>query len=285
MKLIKQTAELWTQSYDELGIYKAVERAARLCYRSNDKVTEDSYKKFIEMISSKGHNSPMEHGTVYLTVPYNIPDDLCVKGYSNNPYSIVRISDDCKTAYITTNYRVLIENGWLEDLQYLCEPTEHHERRISVHITTSIGISRELNRHRCHSICEESSRYCCYAKDKFDNCITYVIPNWANIEEGEYTNMLEIIRKTPIDGYELGVPKYLETLLDAEITYLTLINKGKTAQQAREILPLSTKTELIHTAFESDWRRFFKLRCSTAAHPMMRELANQIKGLIESNQG
>lgn len=280
MKLIEQTAEIWNQTNDELGIYKAIEKAARLCYRSENRIDAISFEKIIKRLKLNGHLSPMEHGTVYLTVPYNISDDLRVKGYSNNPYSIVRISEDCKTVYITTNYRVLIENGWLEDLQYLCEPTEHHERRISVHITTSIGISRELNRHRCHSICEESSRYCCYAKDKFDNCITYVIPNWANIEEGEYTNMLEIIRKTPIDGYELGVPKYLETLLDAEITYLTLINKGKTAQQAREILPLSTKTELIHTAFESDWRRFFKLRCSTAAHPMMQDLANKIKGLI-----
>ena len=280
MKLIKQTAEIWNQSYDEVGIYKAVERASRLCYRSNDKVTDDSYKRFIEMISSKRHNSPMEHGTVYLTVPYNIPDDLHIKGYSNNPYSIVRISEDCKTAYITTNYRVLIENGWLEDLQYFCKPTESHEKRISVHIITSRAISHELVRHRAFSFCQESQRYCNYSKDKFDNEITFIIPNWCNVKPYEYTNILQVIRDTPKEGYALGVKKYIETLLSTEECYFTLLNKGRAPQEAREILPNATKTELIMTGFESDWKRFFELRCNRNAHPMMQDLANNIKNLF-----
>lgn len=69
MKLIQQSAELWKQPEGKVGIYKAIERAARLCYKSEDRTTEDSYKRFMGMLSEKGHNSPLEHGTVYLRIP------------------------------------------------------------------------------------------------------------------------------------------------------------------------------------------------------------------------
>lgn len=274
MKLINQSAEIWKQPEGEVGIYKQVERAARLCYKSEDKVTKDSYQRFMDMLNTNGHHSPLEHGTVYLKYRVIIPDDLLVKSYSHNPHSQVRIVDDIDTgnkyAYITTNYRVIKEHQWEDDFKYLCKPTEYHAKRISVHITTSIGISRELNRHRCHSICEESTRYCNYSKDKFGNEVTFIIPNWVNtfcpnkLQEGPGAN-------------DMTWSNFLE---EAEYSYLLLLKQGWKPQQARDVLPLATKTELIHTAFESDWEEFFKLRCSLAAHPMMQELANQIKDLI-----
>lgn len=271
MKLIQQSAEIWQQPEGEIGIYRQVEKAARLCYKSEDKITDDSYKKFIEMISSKHHYSPFEHGTVYLKAPFIIPNDLRVKWYSNNPYSWVSIPDDnTYTAYITTNYRVIKENGLEDDLEFLCEPTKYHHKRISVHITTSIGISRELNRHRCHSICEESTRYCNYSKDKFGNELTFIIPTWVS---------------TTCPTNEKAGPtradmEWSAIMMRAEEGYLSLLEKGWKPQQARSVLPLDTKTELIHTAFEYDWEQFFKLRCSSAAHPMMQELANEIRDKI-----
>ena len=271
MKLVQQSAELWQQPEGEIGIYKQVEKAARLCYKSEDKITKDSYKRFIEMISSKGHLSPFEHGTVYLKVPFIISGDLRVKWYSNNPYSWVSIpDDDTHTAYITTNYRVIKENGLEDDLEFLCEPTKYHHKRISVHITTSIGISRELNRHRCHSICEESTRYCNYSKDKFGNELTFIIPNWVNTHCPNEENK----------GPKVADLEWSEAMMNAEASYILLLQEGWKPQQARSVLPLDTKTELIHTAFEDDWEQFFKLRCSTAAHPMMQDLANKIKELI-----
>ena len=146
MKLINQSAEIWEQPEGEIGIYKQIERAARLCYKSEDKVTEDSYKKFINMLNNKGHNSPFEHGTVYLTFTPSVAEWEAEK-YKRNAYSKVR-NNGRGIVYITTNYRAIKENGWEEDLQYLCEPTEYHERRISVHITTSRSISHELVRHK-----------------------------------------------------------------------------------------------------------------------------------------
>ena len=293
MKLINQSAEIWEQPEGEVGIYKQVEKAARLCYKSEDKTTEDSYKKFIGMLNDKGHNSPFEHGTVYLLFgenPYSKGDSEFILKYKNNPYSkVIGIGTDdtlvdstflgdklgegvygCFLWAITTNFRVIKEHQWEDDLKYLCEPTEYHEKRVSVHITTSIGISRELNRHRCHSICEESTRYCNYSKDKFGNELTFIIPNWVNTH----------CPSKHQEGPGATDMAWSNSLEEAEYNYLLLLKQGWKPQQARDVLPLATKTELIHTAFESDWEEFFKLRCSPAAHPMMQELANQIKELI-----
>ena len=272
MKLINQSAEIWKQPEGEIGIYKQIERAARLCYKSEDKVTEDSYQRFMDMLNTNGHQSPLEHGTIYLQ--YEV-----VKGglhplnkYYYDKYSKVNCNANQLSVrlFVTTNYRVIKEHGWEEDLKYLCEPTEYHEKRISIHITTSIGISRELNRHRCHSICEESTRYCNYSKDKFGNELTFIIPNWVNThcpsKHQEGPGATDMAWSNSLEG--------------AEYNYLLLLKQGWKPQQARDVLPLATKTELIHTALESDWKEFFKLRCSPAAHPMMQELANQIKELI-----
>ena len=292
MKLINQSVEIWEQPEGEVGIYKQIERAARLCYKSEDKTTEDSYKRFIDMLNINGHQSPLEHGTVYLKYRVTIPDDLLVKSYSNNPHSQVRIVDDIETgnkyAYITTNFRVIKEHQWEEDLKYLCEPTKYHEKRISVHIITSIGISRELNRHRCHSICEESTRYCNYSKDKFDNTLTFILPNWIHISDIHLGEKLDIhpmmkLLTGQYDRESMDI-RFLVPLAHAAHTYKCLIANGCKPQQARDVLPLATKTELIHTAFESDWEEFFKLRCSSAAHPMMQELANQIKELMHKDK-
>ena len=272
MKLINQSAEIWEQPEGEIGIYKQIERAARLCYKSEDKTTEDSYQRFINMLNTNGHQSPLEHGTIYLQ--YEVVKGGCnpLSKYYNDKYSKVNCNANQLSVrlFVTTNYRVIKEHGWEEDLKYLCEPTEYHEKRISVHITTSIGISRELNRHRCHSICEESTRYCNYSKDKFGNELTFIIPNWVNTH----------CPSKHQEGPGATDMAWSNSLEEAEYNYLLLLKQGWKPQQARDVLPLATKTELIHTAFESDWDEFFKLRCSPAAHPMMQELANQIKELI-----
>lgn len=263
MKLIQQSAEIWEQPKGEIGIYKQIEKAARLCYRSEDKVTEDSYKRFMGMLSERGHNSPLEHGTVYL----KMGSKLNAQKYIENPYSKVLYEGDY---FVTTNYRVLKENQWEEDLKYLCEPTEYHFKRISVHITTDRAISHELVRHRVFSFCQESQRYCNYSKDKFGNDVTFIIPNWVNTHCPNEEN----------EGPSTADLEWSTAMQNAEASYFILLREGLKPQEAREVLPNSTKTELIMTGFILDWQTFFKLRCSTAAHPMMQELANKIKNLI-----
>lgn len=159
MKLIKASAEIIPQGLGLEGIYKHIELAGRTCYRSLDKITEDSAKEFVDRMIKSQHLAMCEHGTVYLCLEYTSPlvDSNYINAteiehkYKLNKYSkVVCISlDHYKTqCYITTNLRVLVENNWLDDLKYLCEPTEYHEKRITVKFVTDQGILREFTRHK-----------------------------------------------------------------------------------------------------------------------------------------
>ena len=267
MKLIETTAELLPFISGEDGIYKMIERAGRTCYKSTDKMTDDSAKPFVERMIKSGHTAMLEHGTVYLMV--KLPDDEITPSeslyhYKHNKHSVYNVAN--RTAYVTTNFRVLVENEWLDDLKYLCEPTIWHEKRYTFRMVTSIGVTRELNRHRVNSIAEQSTRYCNYAKDKFGSEITFCKPVWAP------------------DYDEADWDRFLKALFEAENAYLGLINQGWQPQQAREVLPLCTASEIIHTAFASDWRFFFDLRLfgkTGAPHPNMLLLAQKMKAEAE----
>ena len=261
MKLIKPNFEIITQNPNNDGMLKHIELCGRVCYKSEDKIKDNTAAIFVNGLIKSGHTSVLEHGTVYL---YTKIYSKVVERYERNKYSKViinprsKILEDC---YITTNYRVLVENNWLDDLQYQCEPTEFHEKRITVKFICTIGISREFNRHRVHSITEQSTRYCNYSKDKFGNEITFIKPLWYvdRLHRKDYAGSAE-------ENYEIA-------LKQAEQSYFALLYCGWKPERAREILPLNTATELIHTAFISDWKHFFELRCSKAAHPQAQELA------------
>lgn len=286
MKLIESKVEIIEQEPGLEGIYKQIEKAGRLCYKSEDKICEGSAEKMVENLMKRGHGSPLEHGTVYLTFKWwQIGKKL---KYVFNKYSKIR-----KFKHVTTNYRVLVENNWLNDLQYLCEPTEHHEKRITVKMNCSIGISREFNRHRANSVCETSTRYCNYAKDKFGNEITFVIPEWVKDrvnETASYNNNDDLARipyaNAVFDSRMLSdkaISIWLNALTTTESNYMDLINNGLKAQEARSVLSLDTATEVMYTTYSSDWEHFLSLRTAVGAHPDARILANNLKWLLESN--
>lgn len=278
MRLIKQSAEYIPQDPTILAAFKLVELAGRTCYKSESKITEDSWVKFVQMLQGKHHYSPFEFGTIYLTIdtgsPFTNPNYLeeteLAHFYLRNKYSKVKSEDNSTHTgtiyYITTNLRVIFENERLEDLHYACEPTKH-ERRYCVRLITSRDILAEYTRHRTFSYCVESTRYCNYSKDRFSNQITCIIPSWCDIKEGEYN---ETIRITSADN------DFMQSLLDAEAYYFDLLNEGWKPQQARQVLPNALKTEIMMCGFESDWEHFFELRMGAAAHPTARELAKMI---------
>lgn len=286
MKLIESKVEIIEQEPGLEGVYKQIEKAGRLCYKSEDKICEGSAEKMVENLMKRGHGSPLEHGTVYLTFKWwQIGKKL---KYMFNKYSKIR-----KFKYVTTNYRVLVENNWLNDLQYRCESTEHHEKRITVKMNCSIGISREFNRHRANSVCETSTRYCNYAKDKFGNEITFVIPEWVKDrvnETASYNNNDDLARIPYADAVfdsrmisDKAISIWLNDLKTTESDYMDLINEGLKAQEARSVLSLDTATEVMYTAYSSDWEHFLSLRTAVGAHPDARILANNLRWLLESN--
>lgn len=303
MKLIKPKAELLLQQPGLKGVYKQIELAGRTCYKSTDKITEDSAKPFVDRMINSKHTAMLEHGTVYLTIPgESEPDEWGMVGcsrykgeYLKNKYSKVNYEywdqepvgtqkEFCKSIprsniHVTTNLRVLVENGWLDDLKYICEPTEYHEKRYTFRVTTSIGVTRELNRHRVNSIAEQSTRYCNYSKDKFGNEVAVCIPSWLNLPEMSVKYDDGIYIDTP--GLSIGdfvnESSFLWGAAFAESQYFELLEQGWQPQQAREVLPLCTATEAIYTAFTSDWKHFFDLRyfgTTGAPHPNMVELTN-----------
>ena len=288
MKLIKPSFEIIEQQPGLEGVYKQIEQAGRTCYRSEDKITEDSAKSFVDRMIKSGHGAMLEHGTVYLQIKSRDVENyhLFYHKYSSNPYSYVNVGRGCiwNTLYITTNYRVLVENDWLNDLKYLCEPTEFHEKRITVHFTLDRSTANEFVRHRVFSFAQESQRYCNYSnKDKFGSEVTFIIPPFCGAVEGSYISGYDVVSPNIQEPYGKGTRGgyFYESLRRAEESYIELvthigdpnIDLRMKPQEARAVLPNVCKTELIMTGFISDWKHFFELRCAKNAHPSARELA------------
>lgn len=274
MKLIKPSFTILHQAPGLEGVYKQIELAGRTCYKSEDKITQNSTKAFVERMINSGHGAMLEHGTVYLGMPIETIIPIEANGwgkYESNKYSkggVVCSINGEKRVAITTNLRVLVENGWLDDLQYICEPTKYHEKRITVRFICDRGVSHEFVRHRVFSFAQESTRYCNYSKDKFGNELTFIQPCYLNEAElAQYGPYHLVSRNKSPESI------FICSLNNAEKDYLTLIESGWKAQEARAVLPNALKTELVMTGFVTDWQHFFDLRCASNAHPQARELA------------
>ena len=285
MRIIKPSFEIWDQEEGLEGIYKQIERAGRVCYKSEDKITDTSAKDFVDRMIKSGHGAMLEHGTVYLKAKTKVYGGMgsetveCpLDKYAKNPYSVVTGDNTSipNYLYVTTNLRVLVENKWFDDLKYQCEPTEFHEKRVTVKFVCDRGVSHEFVRHRAFSFAQESTRYCNYSKDKFNNCVTYILPNWCtkvNIEDYERNPKLIYNANGTLTDNEIS---FLCGLYDNEERYLELLENGWKPQEARAVLPNSLKTELVMTGFAKDWEHFFKLRDAGSAHPQARELAQPL---------
>lgn len=193
MKLIKPYYQI-RSIVDGIKICKDIEIASRTCYKSEQKITVNSYKELIPKLLSKNHEA-------------------------------------------------MLEFGGMINVLFVCDR----------------GVSHELVRHRLCSFAQESTRYCNYSTDKFDNGITFIIPEWLQ----KYS-----LDPNPPREYLI----WIDTMSDAEIAYNNLIYHGWTPQQARSVLPNSLKTEINISANIREWRHIFKLRTSSAAHPQMKEL-------------
>ena len=342
MKIIKSSVKILDNDWSIKGIFRAIERAGRTCYKSVgtryfrlEKGSENSLESnlikqaqsdsrvvckqgadfdpayylsipnkfisdylnieqfdeenfedspyyenltaedFVNMLIKSGHGAMLEHGTVYLYDTYDISaidswtNSLGYK-YSKNKYSKVITDDhmDIRDIYITTNLRVLVENNWLDDLKYVCEPTEYHAKRITAKFICDRGVSHEIVRHRVMSFAQESTRYCNYSKNKFGQELTFIEPAWE-FPSSNIVNTKE---------------RFEAMLEEAEANYMELITLGFKPQEARAVLPNALKTEIVVTGFIDDWKHFFELRCDNAAHPDIRKLALDLqKQFIDRN--
>lgn len=133
---------------------------------------------------------------------------------------------------------------------------------ITVKFVVDRGVSHEIVRHRIASYCQESTRYCNYAKDDFENEVTFIMPEF-------------------FEKNQSGFLKWREAMKACERAYFDMLDLGYKPQDARSVLPNSLKTELVMTANLREWRVFFKLRTSPAAHPQMREVTIPLLGKMK----
>ena len=270
MKLIKQSFEILEQKdFSLIGIKKFIERCGRVCYKSEDKITNDSYEKFVNMLEKRDHTRPLEFGTVHLKISSGmlfeefLQDLVDCKLY--NP-AWIKYKELPEYTYITTNYRHYLQI--IKECPYVAKYfTEqdncYYPSRYTVHMVLSRGVMDEFRTHVGLSHLAESTRYCAYNKNKFNNEVTFVIPNWVN------TNC----PNKEQEGPSVASMEWSAAMLDTESSYMNLIRMGCTAQEAREVLPLSVKSELISCGFKDAWDNFFYRRCAKDAHPMAREIA------------
>ena len=282
MKLINQNVEEWHCGYTLPEIWSHIAKCARVCYQSEPRNNGETDEEFVKRVILRNHSleeigesrelqlklhlSVLEHGTVYMQIDtfLDIPEDKKldkrVHQYDSNRFTKVNsmyIGQGCWRYYITTNLRVLIENDWLDDLKYVCEPTEYHAKRITAKFICDRGVSHEIVRHRTMSFAQESTRYCNYSKSKFGQELTFIEPAWE-FPSSDIINIKE---------------RFEAILGEAEANYMELITLGFKPQEARAVLPNALKTEIVVTAFIDDWKHFFELRCDSAAHPDIRKLA------------
>ena len=184
MKIINPSAEIISSS---LMLEKTIEYSGRLCYKSEDKITDTSHESFIARLMESKHESVLEHGS------------------------------------------------------------------ISVHFICDRGVSHELVRHRIASFSQESTRYCNYSKDKFEQEITVIKPCFWSEDSIQYEHWKHACER-------------------AENAYFCLLSSGSTPQETRSVLPNSLKTELVVTANPREWLHIFRLRTAKEAHPQMREI-------------
>ena len=314
MNLINQETKKMEQEYGStkkellINMFKHIERCARTCYKSEDKITDKSYIKMIHNLIANKHFAMLEFGTMYFEVPNsNINCDI-LRLSCGSKFIKWKINNITDTIFITTNYRYYIEHNILYYFnKYLCRPTEFHEKRLTYKFTTNRAIANELVRHRVFSFAQESTRFCNYFKNKY-NGLTFIIPSYLHkIPEGyyKYTEYWyygdiemtiyyspTLVENLTDDKYELKSDYFvmretLKSFENAEELYKELLTQSNfectrklQPQEARDILPLALKTEICMCGFESDWKRLYDVRVKGVTgtpHPMIKELISKIK--------
>lgn len=333
MKFINPKVEYWPQEAGIKGVWKQIARATRVCYQSVQK-KEETDEEFVRRVIFKPaliegnlndlehckfnfevmHGAMLEHGTVYLRIPYDEEVNLINTPHSEKedyitPFQRIYFSSYTKTErdieswLVTTNMRYIIESQQLYLVKrYLCKPTECHAKRYTFNVISDIGVSREGNRHRANSTAEESSRCNAYDKGKYGSELTFAKPSWYNDKdlflEGAYadkhdgfkTLFHDMITDIKDGSYKQWKANkyYMFGLLSSEFAYMGMREEGEVAQKCRQVLNLNTKTNVVWTAFKEDWIHFLKLRSSEAVsgqpHPNIKVIADMIKQQMIDNK-
>lgn len=279
MKIVKPSVKKieFTDRVQQIGY------AASICYASNKQGTVE----WLENLWKSGHKSVFRHGTRYYVIPSNILNDYIKYELKFSPYCGYYENEEVQQIFVSINEQYYIEHPYMRnfaafevnELNFLHEAKNiddydynkvFHLIRVTFEIVTQISTSRELNRVSPNNICEQSTRYCNFSKDKFGNEITICQPHWFDILQGK--EEISITRDVFFKDYEKieiieekylpssFILSYFASLFSAEEFYIKSTQNGILAQDARGLLPLDTATKCIYTYRIEEWEHFIDLR-------------------------
>ncbi|MDR0398093.1 MAG: FAD-dependent thymidylate synthase [Candidatus Nomurabacteria bacterium] len=277
MDAIKGSFTVYDQ-YDKQTNGQAARRAefpARVCYNSVGKITVNSAPRFVAEKAKLGHGSVLEHGPVYLELndqPTVQMDFVRRSRFSvveeNRVYTNLRVIHDESYAL----FKLIVNDQPIEPLgvSYFVPALNDLHRLVTVDFIVDRGVTHEIVRNRGkwpgNSFSQESTRYCNYSSEKEGTQITVIEP-FFYLEPGR----------------EAEYAVWQEAIEFAEKAYMKLIQLGSKAQEARTVLPQSTKARIFMTSSLVGWKEFLKLRTPQAAHPQMREVAVPLLQWFQQN--
>jgi len=305
MRIINSYVSPLHQQEEINDMYRHIERCGRISYKSEDKITDESWIRFKQIILEKGHWSVFEHGTVYLVFPTSEKEVLEIFE-KTVPFTRWEIIDG--KVYLTTNYRIILQRNLQEFMEkYWSIPTENHYHRETSIWVCSRSTGNQIIRHRAFSVTQESQRYCNYSRGKFNEGLTFILPQWIYRVRQDIGNTVDpitgILRKDilALDGeilwdtltcYDRTVSSRDDFWKKSEEEYLYELktDEGESLkpEEARGALCNDVKTEIALTGYVEDWFYtpspdcpekvgFFYLRCAKDAQADVRVLAQSLK--------
>lgn len=290
IRIIEPSVEILPFTDNEVGAYKKIELCGRTAYKSES--TDDSYVPFIRNIIKREHESVLEHFwcsafspgyddmTHYVAdivgegkiLPYVYENEIFSTNIRGWRMLAKRFSYSLAVQAVADTYPLFFEDIDIDiDVSgRATEDTNYH----TVRFICDRGISHELVRHRALSPTQESTRYCIYG-----GCLTVIKPCWwPDMVCGEYRSCFDFDIKH--GGH--AESNWFETIKNSHKTYEYLLEHGYSPQQARSVLPNSTKTEVVMTGTDRQWEEFFILRDAPSAHPQMQQLAGRLHEMFRS---
>jgi hypothetical protein len=281
MKIINSSVKILPQEKGIVGMLKHIEKVGRISYRSEGRITEDSYEKFVKMLKDRGHWAVFNLGAIYLKFPKTDNTNLIEKFSKHIPFAIIK--DNGEEVFVSTDYRVICQEK-LEDIlsKYWVDPDFSDPSQLSLFepkITTewvcSRFVAQQVLRHRAFSPIMESQRYVNYSLDKNELC--FIMPEWMKKKENSY------LKDDPASVDNM-IKFWKVNWKEVECRYKLYISQGLKPEDARGCLPMDTACKFAFSGFLKDWVKvpdpdsaekvgFFYLRCAKDAQEDVRVLA------------
>lgn len=307
--------------------FEHIAKAARICYAA-EKSNKSNYAFVEELWSKRNHRSPYRHGTLYYEIPASF--QRLVNKFINNPFCTCVYIPGEYTWFISTNCQFVREldqkilrtiDNFIINEEYIYKCAKAYPEilniiRVSFEILTQISTSRELNRVSPNAICEQSTRFCNFSKDKYDNHVRFCQPHWfdaltdINDKKHEYIDVYTdenagVIKQKYNDEEEkdygnptfaaIGhsgspdeedqpafvplIDEWVNAALDSEYRYFKMLKGGMLPQDARGVLMLDAATKCFYTYSIVEWKHILDLRYKGTTgdpHPNAKIVATEI---------